>query len=335
VDTIQKILALIKKRKGGVTADWLEKELGYSRQYIVRLLSRLISQGEIHRQGKTRAARYYPGYASNEINRLELVKERQGLSEHAVFEEVKRRMQLDARLNKNCLAIFDYAFTEMLNNSIDHSQSKKVWIRVDIDHSNITFIIKDLGIGAIESIKRGFKINDDFLALEHLFKGKQTTAREAHSGQGIFFTSKVVDIYKIATSSMEFKIDNINADEFLRAIRQRKGTTVTCTIKLNTRRKIKDVLDKYTGDDYEFNQNIVKINLSKHKRLMSRSEAKRLLLGLDDYAVLDFNFKNVDEVGQGFCDEIFRVYANRNPGKVLSYHGAADVVRYMIERSRK
>jgi hypothetical protein len=65
-----------------------------------------------------------------------------------------------------------------------------------------------------------------------------------------------------------------------------------------------------------------------------RSGAKRLLLGLDEYTVLDFNFKNVDEVGQGFCDEIFRVYANRNPGKILSYHGASDVVRYMIERSR-
>jgi anti-sigma regulatory factor (Ser/Thr protein kinase) len=335
MDTIQKILTLIKKSKGGVTADLLEKELGFSRQYIVRLLTRLISQREIHKRGKTRAAKYYPGFASNEINHLELIKERQGLSEYAVFEEVVRRMQINARLNKNCLTIFDYAFTEMLNNAIDHSQSEKVWINVDIDHANITFIIKDLGIGAIESIKRGFEISDDFLALEHLFKGKQTTAREAHSGQGIFFTSKAVDIYKIATSNMEFTIDNMTADEFLRDLRLRKGTTVTCKIKLNTRRKIRDVFDKYTGDDYEFNQNIVKINLSKHKRLMSRSEAKRLLLGLDEYAVLDFNFKNVDEVGQGFCDEVFRVYATRNPGKVLSYHGASDVVRYMIERSRK
>jgi anti-sigma regulatory factor (Ser/Thr protein kinase) len=335
MDTIRKILARINKSKEGITADLLEKELGYSRQYIVRLLSRLMSQGEIHRRGKTRAAKYYPGKASNELNHLELIKERQGLSEFTVFEEVIRRMQLDTHLNKNCLIIFDYAFTEMLNNAIDHSHSKKVWINVEIDHANITFIIKDLGIGAIESIKQGFGIGDDFLALEHLFKGKQTTAPEAHSGQGIFFTSKVVDTYKIATSGMEFIIDNVKTDEFLRDIRQRKGTTVTCKIKMNTRRKIKDVFDKFTSDDYEFNQNIVKINLSKHKRLMSRSEAKRLLLGLDEYTVLDFNFKNVDEVGQGFCDEIFRVYANRNPGKVLSYHGASDVVRFMIERARK
>jgi len=335
MDTIQKILALIKKSKEGVTADSLEKELGYSRQYIVRLLNRLMSQGEIHRRGKTRAAKYFAGKASDNNNRLELIKERKGLSEYTVFEEVIRRMQLNARLNKNCLVILDYAFTEMLNNAIDHSHSKKVWIRVDIDHTNITFIIKDLGIGAIESIKRGFEISDDFLALEHLFKGKQTTAKEAHSGQGIFFTSKVVDTYKIATSKMEFIIDNKKADEFLRDIRQRKGTTVTCIIRINTRRRIKNVFDKFTGDDYEFNQNIVKINLSKHKRLMSRSEAKRLLLGLDEYAVLDFNFTNVDEVGQGFCDEIFRIYANRNPDKVLSYHSASDVVRYMIERSRK
>ncbi len=92
MDTTQKILALIKKSKGGVTADLLEKELGYSRQYIVRLLTRLMSQGEIHRRGKTRAAKYHPGKARNKSNRLELIKERQGLSEYVVFEEVIRRM---------------------------------------------------------------------------------------------------------------------------------------------------------------------------------------------------------------------------------------------------
>jgi len=335
MDTEKKVLALIKKSKEGVTADSLERDLGYSRQYIVRLLARLISKGEIHRQGKTRAAKYYVGKKREEADHLELVKERQGLSESVVFEEIRKRMQLDDKLNKNCLTIFDYAFTEMLNNAIDHSQSKKVWINVDIDHADITFVIKDLGIGAIENIKQGFDISDNFLALEHLFKGKQTTAKEGHSGQGIFFTSKAVDIYKIAASRMEFIIDNKEADEFLKDIRQRKGTTVTCNIKKNTRRKIKDIFDKYTDDDYEFNQNIVKINLSKYERLMSRSEAKRLLLGLDDYAVLDFNFQNVSEVGQGFCDEIFRVYANKYPRKILSYNDASDVVRYMIERSRK
>jgi len=335
MDTSQKVLALIKKSRKGVTAEYLERDLGYSRQYIVRLLSRLISKGEIHKQGKTRAAKYYFGKTTKEVDHLELVRERRDLSESVVFEEVRKRMQLDDKLNKNCLTIFDYAFTEMLNNAIDHSQSKKVWINVEIDHADVTFVIKDLGIGAIENIKQSFEIKDDFLALEHLFKGKQTTAKEGHSGQGIFFTSKAVDTYKIAASKMEFTIDNKTADEFLKTIRQRKGTTVTCKIKKNTRRKIKDVFDKYTGNDYEFNQNIVKINLSKYERLMSRSEAKRLLLGLDDYAVLDFNFQNVGEVGQGFCDEIFRVYANRYPGKVLSYHQASDVVRYMIERARK
>jgi len=31
----------------------------------------------------------------------------------------------------------------MLNNAIGHSQSKKVWINVEIGHANTTFIIKD------------------------------------------------------------------------------------------------------------------------------------------------------------------------------------------------
>jgi anti-sigma regulatory factor (Ser/Thr protein kinase) len=332
----RKALSLVTRSpEQGTTAASVEQALGCSRQYALRLLNRLIEEGEIHRKGRTRAARYFPGSAEEQVNRIELVKEREGLSEYVVFDEVVKRLRLNSRLNRNCTTIFDYAFTEMLNNAIDHSFSDKVWITVEVDHADIRFEIKDLGIGAIESIKRGFGITDDFQALEHLFKGKQTTAREAHSGQGIFFTSKVVDLFQIAASGMQFTVDNAKKDEFLGDIRQRKGTTVTCRIKRNTRRKIKDVLDRYTGGEYEFNQNIVKINLSKHERLMSRSEAKRLLLGLDDYSVLDFNFRNVAEVGQGFCDEIFRVYAQRNPNKLLSYHGASDTVRYMIERSRK
>ena len=102
MDATQKILELVGKSKDGVTASSLEKELGFSRQYTVRLLNRLIAQGEIHKRGKTRAARYFPGKAGNEIDRLNLVKERQGLSEYTVFEEVKKRMRLNARLNRNC-----------------------------------------------------------------------------------------------------------------------------------------------------------------------------------------------------------------------------------------
>ena len=64
MDAAKKVLALIKKSKEGVTADSLERDLGYSRQYIVRLLARLIAKGEIHKQGKTRAAKYYPGKKS-------------------------------------------------------------------------------------------------------------------------------------------------------------------------------------------------------------------------------------------------------------------------------
>lgn len=335
MDALEKIRTIVNQSKNGVAARSLEEELGYSRQYIVRLLNRLMEKGEIHRRGNTRTARYFPGEDGDRVERLSLVKNREGLSEYAVFEEVMKRTQADARLNRNCVVIFDYAFTEMLNNAIDHSHSEKVRIDVELDYKNVCFVVRDWGIGALESIKQGFGIRDDFLALEHLFKGRQTTAPDAHSGQGIFFTSKVVDSFKIATSGMEFTIDNEKGDEFLGDTRQRKGTSVSCRIKVNTRRKIKDVFDRYSRDDFEFDKNVVKVNLSKHKRLMSRSEAKRLLVGLDEYAVLDFNFKNVEEIGQGFCDEIFRVYANRNPDRILSYHNASRGVRYMIERSRK
>jgi len=49
MDTSEKILGLVNKNEKGVTADFQEKEIGFSRQYIVRLLNRLMAQGEIHR----------------------------------------------------------------------------------------------------------------------------------------------------------------------------------------------------------------------------------------------------------------------------------------------
>ena len=65
---------------------------------------------------------------------------------------------------------------------------------------------------------------------------------------------------------------------------------------------------------------------------LSRSEAKRLAAGLDRFRQVTLDFEGVDEVGQGFVDELFRVWARDHPATRLSPIKMNDDVRFMVER---
>jgi hypothetical protein len=46
---------------------------------------------------------------------------------------------------------------------------------------------------------------------------------------------------------------------------------------------------------------------------VSRSEAKRLLARLDTFREVVLDFQGVRSIGQGFADEVFRVFAASHP----------------------
>jgi len=69
-------------------------------------------------------------------------------------------------------------------------------------------------------------------------------------------------------------------------------------------------------------------------QLLSRSEARRVTVGLEKFRHVTLDFTGVDLVGQGFCDEVFRVFASAHPHIVLAPTGMNDSVTFMIERAR-
>ncbi|MBY0274418.1 STAS-like domain-containing protein [Candidatus Binatia bacterium] len=70
------------------------------------------------------------------------------------------------------------------------------------------------------------------------------------------------------------------------------------------------------------------------RALVSRSEAKRLVLRLTECRHVTLDFSGVDVVGQGFCDEVFRVFARAHPELVLEPTGMNDTVAFMVARAR-
>ena len=118
-----------------------------------------------------------------------------GLSESDVWRSVKDDLKLDG--GSPAGRIIGYAFTEMLNNAIDHSGSEIVSIAWWITSDQWSFEVRDFGIGAYMKLRSGLRLASDFEAVQELSKGKRTTDSDHHSGEGIFFTSKAVDLFRL------------------------------------------------------------------------------------------------------------------------------------------
>jgi STAS-like domain of unknown function (DUF4325) len=66
---------------------------------------------------------------------------------------------------------------------------------------------------------------------------------------------------------------------------------------------------------------------------VSRSEARRLLDGLDqDFDVVEVDFAGVTDVGQGFVDELLRVWPHAHPGKTVVPVNMNPAVNFMVTR---
>ena len=96
-------------------------------------------------------------------------------------------------LPDNVKAIWAYGFSEMLNNAIDHSSGTGVFIQFERTAVNTEITICDDGEGIFKKIQRELQLNDERHAVLELVKGKLTTDPERHSGEGIFFTSRMFD----------------------------------------------------------------------------------------------------------------------------------------------
>jgi hypothetical protein len=84
------------------------------------------------------------------------------------------------------------------------------------------------------------------------------------------------------------------------------------------------------------NSSNIAIQLSDHGALvMSRSEAKRLLAGLERFREVILDFAGIEGVGQGFADEVFRVWRKLHPETRLHAEHMAPAVAFMVERARR
>jgi biotin operon repressor len=330
VDVKRKILAYLSRRKSASGGE-LRAHLGLSRQALNIHLRRLVEDGKVIRTGATRGARYaVPGRAPAPAvvsRRLPI----RGLDEGLVWEDLAARLNLQRALSPNVEAIVRYAFTEMLNNAIEHSGSEHCVTRFTLGSGLIAFEIRDSGIGVFHSIASKLHLPDEETALIELLKGRTTTMREAHTGEGIFFTSKAADRFILRSHRIQVEWDRSRDDVFVATRRALAGTDVHFTVQRSTRRRLEEVFGEFAPAEYDFQFQRTKVLVKLLQRdYVSRSEARRLLANLEKFSEIVLDFRDVASVGQGFADEVFRVFAGRHPSIKITTENANPVTDAMI-----
>ena len=256
-------------------------------------------------------------------------------------EDVIWRNEISVRLGQipdNAINIWHYGFTEMFNNVIDHSESEKATIIIDKTAYSTEIYIRDLGIGIFNKIMRAMNLLDERHAVLELTKGKLTTDPEHHTGEGIFFTSRMFDTFHIFSGNVILSHEyGVDEDWILEIKQPHVGTTIAMELKNNTSRTTKEIFDKFTSEeDYGFNKTIVPVRLAQYgnESLISRSQAKRLLDRIDRFQIVIFDFTGVETIGQAFADEIFRVFATQHPSMEIVSIRANQEVLQVIQRAK-
>jgi anti-sigma regulatory factor (Ser/Thr protein kinase) len=257
-----------------------------------------------------------------------------GCNEDRIWDEVEARLHLKRALRPNVLAIMRYAFTEMLNNAIEHSQADRCTIRVTLSQSLVSFEIRDHGIGVFHSIASKLKLPDEEAALIELLKGRTTTMPEAHTGEGIFFTSRIGDDFVLKSHRVQIEWKRAKQDMFVSQPRLSAGTLVQFSLQRSARQTMEEVFSEFAPEqyDFQFQKTRVLVKLLQPD-YVSRSEARRLLANLEKFREVVLDFRDVRSVGQGFADEVFRVFASRNPDIVIRSENTSPPVTAMIRHA--
>jgi DNA-binding transcriptional ArsR family regulator len=329
-DIREHILREIARDGRGVNARVAET-FGITRQAASGHLTRLKSAGLVGSEGQGRGVRY---------SLLPLRQEAQGYAREGLSEDVVWRAlcaPIVSDLAKNVRDIWRYGITEMVNNAVDHSDGGRIEIAMARNAVYTAAQVVDDGVGIFNKVQRALDLYDPREALLELAKGKFTTEPARHTGEGIFFSSKLFDVYDIVSGDLHFMHDADRLDILMERPKNAPGTLVFMRLDNASDRVQREIFNEFAGpEDHTFAKTIVPVRLAQYEgeKLVSRSQAKRLTLRFERFQQVVLDFEGVEEIGPAFADEVFRVFETQHPHTTLVPIHTTPLVEAMVRRAR-
>ena len=289
-------------------------------------------------------------YASGEKESYQLIEKEYrtsvSLEEEMPEEDVLLQQHIMPYLsgcNEKARVIWQYCCAEILNNAIEHSRGTQIGIIVTSNALNTTVVISDDGAGVFSTLTEYMAGNGwDYPrvedALVELYKGKITCDSRNHSGEGIFFSSKMVDSFVLWSDSLILKWGCQDEPEIVKshlatyaARIWKENTMVMMTLENETEREAGQVFDTYADVDEGFIRTRIPVKEACITgEPVARSQARRICHRLETFREVILDFSDVTLMGQGFADEIFRVYALEHPQVLLRPINMSHQVERMI-----
>ena len=197
IEIINTILRAIKEKKNPYNEALSFYKI--SRQTIYKYIKELIEKNLIKKVDNKNYTLSFYNFKEKNYKNI-------NLQEDIIYKNLLEEFEEDKK--ENVIHILTYSFTEILNNAIEHSESKNIKISYVEDYFNIYVQILDDGVGIFKKIKENYNLKNENEAIFELKKGKITSDPENHSGEGIFFSSKVVDYFLIDSYNKNFYSGN-------------------------------------------------------------------------------------------------------------------------------
>lgn len=317
-------------RHGNELPAHLMERLSISRRRATLVLRKLVAMQWLASLGTPRKPQFRPGPLRQVVRRYALA----GLQE-----DLPWRLDFAPffELPANVARMAQHAFTELLNNAIDHSGGSQVTVSMRQTPLQLQLLISDDGCGVFNRIEQSFQIADPALAMLELSKGKLTSAPERHSGHGLFFTSRLADVFDLHANQAAFQSRAWEARRWRSGkpnAAARAGTSIYLAITLDTPRTLDAVLRAHSADaaGYAFERTSVPLHLiaSGSDALASRADAKRVAARLANFRTAEIDFEGISDIGHGFADELFRVFQREHPELELAPLHMAPQVAAMV-----
>ena len=326
------ILENIERYPNGIVKHAAER-FQITRQAVNKHLKNLVAEKVLVQEGATRNLTYKLCPLAEFDKQYPLTPE---LQEDVVWRNDIRPFL--GQMPENVVDIWSYGFTEMFNNAIDHSEATRISVHLEKTATGSEAWIIDNGIGIFKKIQAALDLLDERHAVLELSKGKLTTDPTRHTGEGIFFSSRMFDNFRIISSGTHFSHQFGDEEDWVfEAQKPSTGTSVFMRLNNHTSRTTKKVFSEFSsGDDIGFTKTVVPVRLAQYgdDKLVSRSQAKRLLDRVDRFRTVLIDFDGVAVIGQAFADEIFRVFRNSHPGIDLYAVNANTDIQDMVVRAQ-
>jgi hypothetical protein len=300
-----------------------------TRQAVNKHLKRLVSEQALTEEGQTRNRSYKLAKLFEWVRKYPITPE---LAEDVVWRNDIE--PISGKQPQNVVDIWRYGFTEMFNNAKDHSEGSVITVEISKTAITTDIIIRDNGVGIFKKIQVAMNLLDERHAILELSKGKLTTDPKHHTGEGIFFTSRMFDRFLLVSHLAAFAHDFGKEEDYILEAGGREGTSVWMTLNNHTARRPEKIFQQYTsGEDFGFNKTVVPVKLAQYgnDKLISRSQAKRLLARVELFKIVVLDFRDVPTIGQAFADETFRVFPQEHPKiKLLSVNENSEVKRMIL-----